>query len=65
MLSIHNNLSAGTQNVTGTYVIIMCNDWALIHLVTNYARAYMATYMHVCVPIYKKVWITYVAILHT
>ena len=23
MLSIHNNLSAGTQNVTGDYVIIM------------------------------------------
>ena len=23
MLSIHNNLSAGTQNVTGAYVIIM------------------------------------------
>ena len=23
MLSIHNNLSAGTQNVTGTYIIIM------------------------------------------
>ena len=23
MLSIHNNLSAGTQNVTGAYIIIM------------------------------------------
>ena len=23
MLSIHNNLSAGTQNVTGTYIIII------------------------------------------
>ena len=23
MLSIHNNLSAGTQNVTGDYIIIM------------------------------------------
>ena len=31
-----------------------CNDWSLIHLVTNCARAYMAIYMHVCVPIYKK-----------
>ena len=23
MLSIHNNLSAGTQNITGAYIIIM------------------------------------------
>ena len=31
-----------------------CNDWSLVHLVTNCARAYMAIYMHVCVLIYKK-----------
>ena len=33
---------------------IKCNDWSLVHLVTNCARAYMAIYMHVCVLIYKK-----------
>ena len=32
----------------------ICNDWSLVHLVTNCARAYMAIYMHVCVLIYKK-----------
>ena len=31
MLSIHNNLSAGTQNVTGVYIIIML---AYKHLLT-------------------------------
>ena len=31
-----------------------CNDWSLVHLVTDCARAYKAIYMRVCVLIYKK-----------
>ena len=38
MLSIHNNLSAGAQNVTGTYVIIM-----LVY------RRLLTTRLHGCV----------------
>ena len=32
MLSIHNNLSAGAQNVTGTYIIIMLVYIAPLHV---------------------------------
>ena len=40
-------------------MVRMCNDWSLVHLVTDCPRAYMAIYhgyiyMHACVPIYKK-----------
>ena len=43
MLSIHNNLSAGAQNVTGAYVIIMLvyrrlpNNYACLQALVNNA----------------------------
>ena len=43
MLSIHNNLSAGAQNVTGAYIIVTSrfNTWQSTF---NYSGAYLATY---------------------
>ena len=51
MLSIQNNLSAGTQNVTGTYVIIMLVYRRMltmrynleVHNVIKYMRKHRAT----------------------
>ena len=39
MLCIHNNLSAGTQNVTGAYVIIM-----LIYMRLKNSKSYLSKY---------------------
>ena len=38
MLSIHNNLSAGAQNITGAYVIIML---VCRHLIVNNMHVYL------------------------
>ena len=41
MLSIHNNLSAGAQNVTGAYVIIMLvyrSSYHYIKLIIHYIK---------------------------
>ena len=50
MLSIHNNLSAGVQNVTGTVAKQLCNMQMLVqgynlevHDVTKYTRKHRAT----------------------
>ena len=49
MLSIHNNLSAGAQNVTGAYVIIMivytrlCNNYACLQALVSNALTWQSS----------------------